>query len=73
MTTEFCIEPPTEAAMLNERQAGEFLSLSVPKLRKMRAAGQGPRWVNIGRNVRYPVDAARAWVASLAQEAVTHE
>lgn len=69
MTVEKPATPSIEAALLNEQQMGEFVSLSVPKLRKMRARGEGPRWVNIGRNVRYPLDEARAWVASLNQEA----
>ena len=40
-------------AALNENQAAEFLGLSVRTLQAWRVRGGGPRYVKIGRSVRY--------------------
>jgi predicted DNA-binding transcriptional regulator AlpA len=40
-------------AALNENQAAEFLGVSVRTLQAWRVRGGGPRYVKIGRSVRY--------------------
>ncbi len=40
-------------AVLNENQAAEFLGLSVRTLQAWRVRGGGPRYMKIGRAVRY--------------------
>lgn len=40
-------------AALNENQAGEYLGVSVRTLQAWRVRGGGPRYVKIGRAVRY--------------------
>jgi predicted DNA-binding transcriptional regulator AlpA len=40
-------------AALNENQAAEFLGLSVRTLQAWRVRGGGPRYMKIGRAVRY--------------------
>jgi predicted DNA-binding transcriptional regulator AlpA len=40
-------------AALNENQAAEFLGLSTRTLQAWRVRGCGPRYVKIGRSVRY--------------------
>jgi predicted DNA-binding transcriptional regulator AlpA len=40
-------------AALNENQAAEFLGLSTRTLQAWRVRGGGPRYVKIGRSVRY--------------------
>lgn len=51
--------PPTPAAAeapeyLTTAEAAEALGVSVRTLGALRAAGQGPRFVRVGRAVRYP-------------------
>lgn len=65
MSMDAVKQPPIEAALWTEKEVAAWARLSVHKLRKMRASGIGPRWVSIGRNVRYPVSDARDWLASL--------
>jgi predicted DNA-binding transcriptional regulator AlpA len=40
-------------AALNENQAAEFLGISVRTLQAWRVRGGGPRYLKIGRSVRY--------------------
>ena len=40
-------------AALNENQAAEFLGVSARTLQAWRVRGGGPRYVKIGRSVRY--------------------
>jgi predicted DNA-binding transcriptional regulator AlpA len=40
-------------AALNENQAAEFLGVSVRTLQAWRVRGGGPRYIKIGRSVRY--------------------
>jgi predicted DNA-binding transcriptional regulator AlpA len=41
-------------AALNENQAAELLGFSVRTLQSWRMQGGGPRYVKVGRSVRYP-------------------
>ena len=42
-------------AYLKERQAAQLTGLSVSTLREWRYRGRGPRYVRVGRCVRYPL------------------
>jgi len=39
--------------LLSEREAAEFLRLAIPTLRNWRCAKRGPRFLKLGRAVRY--------------------
>jgi predicted DNA-binding transcriptional regulator AlpA len=50
---------PDVARALTEREVGELLGLSVATLRAWRHRGKGPRFLRLGRSVRYlPSDVA---------------
>jgi predicted DNA-binding transcriptional regulator AlpA len=48
--------------LLHPRDAAKFLGVSTSWLAKRRLAGDGPRYVKIGRSVRYPMSALREYV-----------
>lgn len=51
--------------LLTEEQAGLVVSLPASKLKKMRmknSAVRGPRWVTIGKLVRYSLHDLQAWI-----------
>jgi predicted DNA-binding transcriptional regulator AlpA len=52
LATSIALSADADAA-LNENQAAEFLACSVRTLQSWRARGAGPRYVKIGRSVRY--------------------
>lgn len=52
-------ERPPKATALTEREVAEQLGLSVATLRAWRHRGKGPRFLRLGRSVRYlPSDLA---------------
>lgn len=52
------IEPLDPRTRLTELEAAEYLGLSVERLRKLRYAGQAPRFTRAGQKVQYRV----AWL-----------
>jgi excisionase family DNA binding protein len=51
------VVPTRRSAALTERQVAEQLGLSVATLRAWRHRGKGPRFLRLGRSVRYlPLD-----------------
>ena len=52
-------QPPGATRALTEREVAEQLGLSVATLRAWRHRGKGPRFLRLGRSVRYlPTDVA---------------
>ena len=49
--------------LLDERDAADYLGLSVRLLQKYRQSGDGPVFLKIGRMVRYRVDDLRSWAS----------
>ena len=49
-------------ALLTEVQAARVLNLSVRTLQAWRTRGNGPRFVQAGRAVRYRYDEIRSWI-----------
>ena len=49
---------------LTPREAAASLRLGVRTLARLRANGRGPKFINVGRSVRYPVAELEAWVAT---------
>lgn len=52
--------------LLTAREAAERLKLSESYLEKARIRGDGPRFVRLGRSIRYRPEDIEAWVASRA-------
>lgn len=52
--------------LLTAREAAERLKLSESYLEKARIRGDGPRFVRLGRSIRYRLEDLEAWVASRA-------
>ena len=57
-----------------EREAAEYLGMSTSFLRKDRMHGKrdgytpGPRWIRIGRSVRYLKEDLDAWLENFSKE-----
>ena len=49
------------APLQNEKQAAEWLGLSVRWLQESRVTGEGPPFLKIGRSVRYRIEDLDAW------------
>jgi predicted DNA-binding transcriptional regulator AlpA len=50
--------------LLHPRDAAKILGVSTSWLAKARLRGDGPRYVKIGRVVRYPLSALREYIKS---------
>ena len=56
--------PPKMPVTMNEQQVAEYLSMSVGSVRKWRRLGGGPKFIKIGRSVRYRREDVEAWLGS---------
>jgi excisionase family DNA binding protein len=54
----------TSTFLLNTVEAAKYLHLAVPTLEKLRVYGGGPRFVRLGRAVRYRPADLEAWLES---------
>lgn len=61
---ELSMPTPTQdvAALLNEKEAARFLSMSYRTLQSWRSAGEGPPYLKLGRSIRYRRGDLIAWV-----------
>jgi predicted DNA-binding transcriptional regulator AlpA len=50
--------------LLTQRQAAELLCLSERTLERFRVSGIGPKFVRLGKSVRYRAGDVEAWLAS---------
>jgi excisionase family DNA binding protein len=50
------------SALLNEKEVAQLLKMSLPTLRRWRAAKTGPRFLKIGSSVRYRHADVEAWI-----------
>lgn len=55
----------TDDQLLDEVAVGQVLTQSLSKLRRLRATGEGPPVLKIGKSVRYRVGDLRRWLESL--------
>ena len=61
------IKPPSASdapGLLNEHQVAEFLNMSVASVRRWRLFSKGPKFVKIGRAVRYKRGDVEMWLNS---------
>jgi predicted DNA-binding transcriptional regulator AlpA len=54
----------TPRALMDVRQAAQRLHLSTSTLNKLRLVGGGPRFIKLGRAVRYEDQAISEWIAA---------
>jgi hypothetical protein len=54
--------------LLNEHQTAELLRVSVRNLQRLRTNCSGPRWVKIGRLVRYQLAAVEDFIRACNRE-----
>ena len=52
----------TELSVLSERELAAEWRCTTAALRRMRREGRGPRWVRVGRLIRYPCTWAQEWL-----------
>jgi predicted DNA-binding transcriptional regulator AlpA len=50
--------------LLTQRQAAEMLALSERTLERFRVSGLGPKFVRMGKSVRYRLSDVEVWIAS---------
>lgn len=61
----FGIAPGDPDAVLTEAEAAQWLRLSVRSLQRLRLAGDGPEYLQLGeRRLGYRAGALRAWLAT---------
>lgn len=58
------METTATIALLTEREAAEFLAVSPATLNAWRTRRQGPRYIKLGRAVRYQQADLAAWLES---------
>lgn len=51
-------------ARVNEKDAAKYLGMSVKWMQQARCYGRGPKYVKIGRSVRYNIADLDAYIAS---------
>jgi hypothetical protein len=54
---------PTPSHSVTERDAGQYIGLTVAFLRKARQQGRGPAYLRIGRTIRYRTKDLDDWLA----------
>jgi len=50
--------------LLNEHTVAERLAMSVRTVRDWRGKGYGPRWIKVGRSIRYSSSRLQEWLDS---------
>ena len=59
--------------LLNTMEAAEALRLAAGTLEKLRTYGGGPRYVKLGRAVRYRREDLEAWLADRVVGSTSHD
>jgi hypothetical protein len=71
MTTPTHPDNPDPIQLLNQTQAAEVLAVNPRTLEGWRFKGGGPRFVRVGRRVRYRMRDLRAWIEERTFESTT--
>jgi predicted DNA-binding transcriptional regulator AlpA len=50
--------------LLREKQVSKWINASTAALRRWRREGKGPKFVKLGRLVRYRVEDVEAWIGA---------
>ena len=64
----YLIEPflLKEHVLLKEHAVAQYLAVSVQKIRVMRKNGEGPRFIKIGKSIRYTIASLQDYILSLS-------
>ena len=64
----YLIEPflLKEHVLLKEHAVAQYLAVSVQKIRVMRKNGEGPRFIKIGKSIRYTIASLQEYILSLS-------
>ena len=65
--------PTTQAKYLNNREAAEYLGLSVRTMNRYRVTGDGPPYYRLGGRVRYARDELNEWVTGSRRTSTSDE
>lgn len=67
--------PPESAVtlprLMNQRDLAQYLGKSTAWCERARWAGEGPRFIKLGRHVRYRADDVLAWIEEQARTSTT--
>ena len=55
-----------EPCLLKEHAVAQYLAVSVQKIRVMRKNGEGPRFIKIGKSIRYTIASLQDYILSLS-------
>ena len=55
-------EPPSRPTLLTPEEVAQYLRISQKTLANWRCAERGPRYLRIGRDIRYPENALLDWL-----------
>ena len=55
-----------EPCLLKEHAVAQYLAVSVQKIRVMRKNGEGPRFIRIGKSIRYTIASLQEYILSLS-------
>lgn len=58
-------------ALWDQRQLAHYIGKSTAWCERARWAGEGPRYIKLGRHVRYRADDVFAWIEENARESTT--
>lgn len=64
-------ETVTLPALLTQNHLAEYLSKSTAWCERARWNGQGPKFIKLGRHVRYKVEDVLAWVDSNSRQSTS--
>ena len=56
-----------EHVLLKEHAVAQYLAVSVQKIRVMRKNGEGPRFIKIGKSIRYTIASLQDYILSLSK------
>jgi predicted DNA-binding transcriptional regulator AlpA len=59
--------------LLTQRQCAEALALSERTLERFRVSGVGPKFVRMGKSVRYRLNDVEVWLASRLRGSTSEE
>lgn len=62
MNTETIQQTVTMPRLLNQRDLAAYLGKSTAWCERARWSGDGPKFIKLGRNVRYKTDDVLAWI-----------
>lgn len=60
-------DPQTQSRLVNTKKAAEYLSLEIGTLENWRYQHKGPRFIHVGRLVRYDLSDLDAFVEGLKE------